>query len=263
MPSVPPATSEARSVVRAGAARAERDAAARTRADGSPTRSAARGSRPRAGGCSTSRARSRTRTRRHRAPRRQAGERDRAAATGARCSSTSASRASTEEPALTRIGDFAGTPALHVARADRAATHGAVDRRTDVYSLGVDALRAAHAAPAVRGPTDARTCSRADREPASRRSCAGSIRLCRAISRRSASTALEKDPARRYPSMSEFAADLRALPRVPARARAAHRRACSAACASRGGGRRSRRRSCSRRDRCSSGSRPGCSSPTA
>ncbi|MDZ4773996.1 MAG: serine/threonine-protein kinase [Planctomycetota bacterium] len=122
-----------------------------------------------------------------------------------------------DEQSLTRTGDFAGTPhyvAPEVARGNaKAAT-----AQSDVFALGVTLFELL----TLRTPFDGSNAAQvlaaiADREaPSPRRFDSELPRDLEAI----CATALEKDPARRYESMDDFAADLqRFLEFKPVRAR--------------------------------------------
>ncbi|HEV8113947.1 MAG TPA: protein kinase [Planctomycetota bacterium] len=111
-----------------------------------------------------------------------------------------------EEPALTRTGDLAGSP-FYMSPEQVTGPPGRVDRRTDVYSLGVTLFELLALRRPFEGPTSVHVFRQiTHREPPSLR------RLNPMIPRDLETiclTALEKDPERRYPSMAEFAADLR------------------------------------------------------
>jgi len=109
-------------------------------------------------------------------------------------------------PSLTRTGDFAGTP-CYVSPEQAASVRRAIDHRTDVYSLGVTLYEML----SLRRPFDDETAHKIvarvlTEDPVPLRRIHPNIprdleTLC--------SNAMEKDPARRYPSIREMAADLR------------------------------------------------------
>jgi len=112
------------------------------------------------------------------------------------------------EPALTRTGDLAGSP-FYMSPEQVSGDAKMVDRRTDVYSLGVTLYELLLLRRPFEGPTSAQVFRQiASMEPPLLRKLNPLVprdleTICL--------TALEKDPARRYPSMEEFAADLRRL----------------------------------------------------
>jgi tetratricopeptide (TPR) repeat protein len=111
-----------------------------------------------------------------------------------------------DQPGLTRSGEFAGSP-YYVAPEQIEGKSGAVDRRTDVYALGVTLFELLTLRRPFEGPGTARVLRQIQgREPPLPRAIhpeiprdLETIVLC----------ALEKDPARRYPSMEDLGADLR------------------------------------------------------
>jgi serine/threonine protein kinase len=123
-----------------------------------------------------------------------------------------------ELPAITRTGDFAGTP-YYVSPEQAMASRVAIDHRTDVFSLGVTLYELL----TLRRPFDGKTTQEVlgrilAKEPVDpARVHPGLPPALSAIVFR----ALEKDPDARYPSAAACAADLRAL---LARGRVAARR---------------------------------------
>ncbi|MAG56322.1 MAG: hypothetical protein CMJ83_08540 [Planctomycetes bacterium] len=109
-------------------------------------------------------------------------------------------------PALTRTGEVFGTPA-YMAPEQIAADHGAIDRRTDIWSLGVTlheclTLQRPFAAPTREGLY--RSILTEDPVPPSRVNPAVDPDLDVVVA-----TALDKDPLRRYRTAADFAEDLR------------------------------------------------------
>ncbi len=115
---------------------------------------------------------------------------------------------SEDEAGLTLTGDFAGTP-YYVSPEQVSARGGTPDGRTDLYSLGVSLYELL----TLRRPFDGESASLVfrqieSREPDLLRRANPSVpRDLQTI----CLTALEKDPARRYQSAADMAADLRAL----------------------------------------------------
>jgi serine/threonine protein kinase/predicted esterase/Tfp pilus assembly protein PilF len=113
-----------------------------------------------------------------------------------------------DQPALTRSGDLAGSP-YYMSPEQVSGPQERVDRRTDVYSLGVTLYELLTLRRPFEGPTSAHVFRQiAGKEPPLPRKLNPLVprdleTICL--------TALEKDPERRYPSMEEFAADLRRL----------------------------------------------------
>jgi serine/threonine protein kinase len=109
-------------------------------------------------------------------------------------------------PAVTRTGDFSGTP--HYASPEQAAPgHNPIDARTDVYSLGVTLYEILTGQRPFLGDSSREILARiASREATPPRQLNPSIprdleTICL--------MAMEKSPERRYPSAAEFALDLR------------------------------------------------------
>jgi serine/threonine protein kinase/predicted esterase len=128
-----------------------------------------------------------------------------------------------EEPTLTRTGDLTGSP-FYMSPEQVSGSGRDVDRRTDVYSLGVTLYELLTLHRPFEGPTSAQIFRQiVGKEPPLPRRWNPSIprdleTICMA--------ALEKNPARRYPTAEELAADLarflafrpvRAKPAGPAR----------------------------------------------
>jgi serine/threonine protein kinase/predicted esterase len=121
-----------------------------------------------------------------------------------------------DQPALTRSGDFAGSP-YYAAPEQLEGSRGDVDRRSDVYSLGVTLYELL----ALRRPFEG-----ASAEQVFRRIVRGEYvplrRTQPSVSRdleTICATAMERDRERRYPSAREFAEDLgRLLEFQPVRA---------------------------------------------
>ncbi len=113
-----------------------------------------------------------------------------------------------EEPALTRTGELAGSP-FYMSPEQVTGPPGRVDRRTDVYSLGVTLFELLTLRRPFEGPSSVHVFRQiTSREaPLPRRLNPMIPRDLETI----CLTALEGDPERRYPSMDEFAADLRRL----------------------------------------------------
>jgi serine/threonine protein kinase/WD40 repeat protein len=110
-----------------------------------------------------------------------------------------------EQPGMTASGDFVGTPA-YMSPEQFAAGRG-VDRRTDVYSLGATLYELLTLQPPFPGENRAEILAQVlQKEPTPAR------RLNPKVPRDLETIcvkALEKNPARRYPSAAELAADLR------------------------------------------------------
>lgn len=119
----------------------------------------------------------------------------------------------------TRTGDVFGTPA-YMSPEQLAGDPGAIGRGADVWALGVTLYEALTLERAFAGPTTAALARAiAEREPADPR---GANRALPDDVRAVLETALEKDPARRYPSALELAEDLRRVREYePIRARPA------------------------------------------
>ncbi len=111
-----------------------------------------------------------------------------------------------DQPALTRTGDFAGSP-FYAAPEQLEGSASAVDWRCDIYSLGVSLYELL----ALRRPFDGANAQQVFRRVA--RGEHAPLRRIRPAAPRDlevvCSTAMERDPAARYASMREFAADLR------------------------------------------------------
>ncbi|MBI5432494.1 MAG: serine/threonine protein kinase, partial [Planctomycetes bacterium] len=111
-----------------------------------------------------------------------------------------------DDPALTRSGEFAGSP-YYVAPEQLSGSPSEIDARCDVYSLGVTLFELL----AWRRPFEGANTAQVFRAIQSKEPPLLS-RLQPLVPRdleTIVSVALEKDRARRYPSMQEFAADLR------------------------------------------------------
>jgi len=122
-----------------------------------------------------------------------------------------------EEPGLTRSGDLAGSP-FYMSPEQVSGPPERVDRRTDVYSLGVTLFELLTLRKPFEGPTSAQVFRQiASREPPLPR------RINPLVPRDLETiclTALEKDPDRRYSTVEELAEDLRRfLAFAPIRAR--------------------------------------------
>ena len=111
-----------------------------------------------------------------------------------------------EEPGLTRSGDLAGSP-FYMSPEQVSGPPERVDRRTDVYSLGVTLFELLTLRRPFEGPTSAQVFRQiASREPPLLR------RINPLVPRDLETiclTALEKDPDRRYPTVEALADDLR------------------------------------------------------
>jgi tetratricopeptide (TPR) repeat protein/predicted esterase len=109
---------------------------------------------------------------------------------------------------LTRSGDFTGTP-YYVSPEQSAARPGEIDRRTDVYSLGVTLYELLALRRPFEGPNSVRVLRRIQSgEPVPLRKLNPAVprdleTIC--------ATAMERSPDRRYPSMEELARDIRAF----------------------------------------------------
>jgi serine/threonine protein kinase len=111
-----------------------------------------------------------------------------------------------EEPGLTRTGEFLGTP-FYMAPEQISATDGAIDERTDVYALGATLYELLTLRPPLFGDRREQVVSKILREePISPRSL---NRLVPHDLDTICLKALEKQPARRYPSAGAMANDLR------------------------------------------------------
>jgi eukaryotic-like serine/threonine-protein kinase len=110
-----------------------------------------------------------------------------------------------EQPGMTVSGDFVGTPAYMPP--EQIAAGRAVDRRTDVYSLGATLYELLTLRPPFAGESRAEVLAQVlEKDPAPpRRVNPGLPRDLETICLK----ALEKSAARRYQSAAEFAADLR------------------------------------------------------
>jgi eukaryotic-like serine/threonine-protein kinase len=122
-----------------------------------------------------------------------------------------------DEQGLTLTGDFAGTP-YYVSPEQVSARTAALDRRTDVYSLGVTLYELL----TLRRPFEGATTEQVFRQITSREPAL--LRRSNPLVPRDLQTvcltAMEKEPARRYQSAGDLAADLRAfLEYRPVRAR--------------------------------------------
>jgi serine/threonine protein kinase/predicted esterase len=111
-----------------------------------------------------------------------------------------------EEPGLTRSGDLAGSP-YYMSPEQVSGPPERVDRRTDVYSLGVTLFELLTLRRPFEGPTSAQVFRQiASREPPL-------LRRINPLVPRDLETiclaALEKDPDRRYPTVEALAEDLR------------------------------------------------------
>jgi serine/threonine protein kinase/predicted esterase len=113
-----------------------------------------------------------------------------------------------DQPALTRTGDLAGSP-FYMSPEQITGPPKRIDHRTDVYSLGVTLYELLTLRRPFEGPTSAQVFRQiVNREPPLLRKLNPLVprdleTICL--------TALEKDPDRRYPSMDEFAADVKRL----------------------------------------------------
>ena len=154
-----------------------------------------------------------------------------------------------DQPTLTMTGDLMGTPA-YMSPEQIAAQRITIDRRTDVYSLGVSLYECL----TLRRPFDAPTRERLyqailTKDPADARelnpALPGDVKVV-------LETALEKDRDRRYQTALDFAEDLRRVrmherhPCEASRAAAQTAAVVSAESCARDGDRRSVRRRCSR-----------------
>ena len=108
---------------------------------------------------------------------------------------------------LTVTGDLLGT-LRYMSPEQALAKHGLVDHRTDVYSLGVDALRAADAAAGGRGRGPAGGAA-ADRLRGAGPRRGGADRAVPAELETIVLKAMAKEPAERYATAQELADDLR------------------------------------------------------
>jgi eukaryotic-like serine/threonine-protein kinase len=110
-----------------------------------------------------------------------------------------------EEPGMTVSGEFVGTPAYMPP--EQIAAGRAVDRRTDVYALGATLYELLTLRPPFAGESRAEVLTQVlQNDPAPPRRV--NPRVPRDLET-VCLKALEKGPARRYPSAAEFAADLR------------------------------------------------------
>mgnify|MGYP001352493529 CR=1 FL=1 len=113
-----------------------------------------------------------------------------------------------DQPALTRSGDFAGSP-YYAAPEQLEGSRGDVDRRSDVYSLGVTLYELL----ALRRPFEGASAEQVFRRIV-RGECVPLRRAQPSVSRdleTICATAMERERERRYPSAREFAEDLRRL----------------------------------------------------
>ncbi|MFO0981382.1 MAG: serine/threonine-protein kinase [Planctomycetota bacterium] len=111
-------------------------------------------------------------------------------------------------PSITLTGEFAGTPD-YVSPEQAIARRGGIDHRTDIYSLGVTLFELLTLRRPFEGHSSQEILQKiSSKEPPPPRRFNPLIpRDLQTIVLK----AIEKDPARRYPSMAAFAADLRAL----------------------------------------------------
>jgi len=107
---------------------------------------------------------------------------------------------------LTRTGEFEGTPS-YVSPEQIARPAGGIDHRTDIYSLGIALYEALTLARPFRGETSLEVLKQVlGHEPSDPRKVNPRVPRDLAVI---TLKAIEKEPVRRYATMSDFAADLR------------------------------------------------------